>query len=282
MTKPSRPRAISLLTKARDQISTLKDLTAKSPEFHSWKRATRISIQNIFGIDSTNLEEFQRVSFSPRRPPAIVVGGGTPPPRLDYEKAYKTGLENADWLLESMIEEIEEHWFDDESDYDPSGTLQNGQLDSNSVFVVHGRDEGARESVARAIEQLELEVVILEEQPNRGRTVISKFREESADIGFAVVLLTPDDEGRQQGNANEMRPRARQNVVLELGYFLAALGQNHVCALVKGDLELPSDYDGVVYIQMDDRGSWRFLLVKELNAAGFKVDANKLLKTERE
>ena len=279
---PSRSRSIALLTKARNQIPDLRELTADSPRFYSWRRATRVSIQNVFGDNSGNLKEFQKISYRPRIPPVMVVRRDRPPPRLDNEKAFEAGLGNADWLLNAMIEEIEEHWPEDESDYDRSGRLINGQLDSNRIFVVHGRDVGARETVARAIEQLELEVVILEEQPNKGRTVISKFKEEAADIGFAVVLLTPDDEGKQRGDSNEIRPRARQNVVLELGYFLAALGQRRVCALVKGDLEIPSDYDGVVYIPMDDSRSWKFLLVKELSAAGFKVDANRLLKTDKE
>lgn len=282
MINPSKSRAISLLTKARNQIPDLKDLSVNSPGFCSWRRATRISIQNVFGDNSTNLEEFHRISYTPNIPPAMVVGRDRPPPRLDYEKAFEAGLGNADWLLDSMIEEIEEHWPENKSDQDRSGRLLDKQVDSNRIFVVHGRDDGARETVARVIEQLELEAVILEEQPNKGRTVISKFKEEAADIGFAVVLLTPDDEGRQRGDANEIRPRARQNVVLELGFFLSALGQKCVCALVKGDLEIPSDYDGVVYIPMDDNPSWKFMLVKELLAAGFKVEANKLLKTDKE
>jgi predicted nucleotide-binding protein len=100
----------------------------------------------------------------------------------------------------------------------------------------------ARESVARFLEQIGFEAIILHEQANQGRTIIEKF-EAHADVGFAVVLLTPDDEGRAKGG--EIQSRAPQNVVLELGYFIGRLGRNKVCALKRGDLEFPSDYQGV-------------------------------------
>ncbi len=106
---------------------------------------------------------------------------------------------------------------------------------SDRVFVVHGHDEAPREMVARFLEKLGLVAVILHEQASRGRTVIEKV-EEHGDVAFAVVLLTPDDEGRSRGGG-ELMPRARQNVVLELGYFLARLGRDRVCALKRGDLE---------------------------------------------
>lgn len=91
---------------------------------------------------------------------------------------------------------------------------------SNKVFVVHGHDEGSREGVARFLAHVGFEPMILHERPNKGRTIITKFREEAADIGFAVVLMTPDDTGgKARGDA---RPRARQNVVFELGFHRGA------------------------------------------------------------
>ena len=284
MTKPSKSRAISLLRNAKDQAPTLKGLSIESAEFQSWRHNTETSILNVFGDDSRNLKKFQKVSFRPYIPPVRIVGGNSRPrtsSSRDKGESFENGLKNADWLLESMITDVQDHWPEDKDDQNHSSTLPDRKINSESIFVVHGRDNGARETVARFIEQLELKAVILEEQPSKGRTVISKFIEEASDIGFAVVLLTPDDEGRPQGDGNEIRSRARQNVVLELGFFLAALGQERVCALLKGDVELPSDYDGVIYIPMDDANSWKFSLVKEFDAVGFKVDANKLLKTDK-
>jgi len=143
---------------------------------------------------------------------------------------------------------------------------------SRRIFVVHGHDEAAREKIARFLERMEFEPIILHEQASRGRTVIEKV-EAHSDVGFAVVLLTPDDEGCERGGTP--RPRARQNVVLELGYFIGRLGRTHVCALKRGELEIPSDFEGVVYVVFDDSDGWKQALARELEAAGFEVDRNK-------
>ena len=142
---------------------------------------------------------------------------------------------------------------------------------SRKVFVVHGHDEGAREMVARFLEKLGFEPIILHEQANRGRTIIEKV-EANGDVGFAVVLLTPDDEGNAKGHPPQARPR--QNVLLELGYFIGRLGRENVCALRRGELELPSDFAGVVWEEMDERAGWKLSLARELKAAGHDVDLN--------
>jgi predicted nucleotide-binding protein len=145
---------------------------------------------------------------------------------------------------------------------------------SNRIFIVHGHDEAIRETVARFVEKLGLDAIVLHEQPNKGRTIIEKFTDH-ADVGFAIVLLTPDDIGGVVGTPpEELRPRARQNVVFELGYFTASLGRHKVCALHKGDIEIPSDYGGVVYVQIDPAGAWKFQVAKEMKAAGLPVDLN--------
>ena len=144
------------------------------------------------------------------------------------------------------------------------------------IFVVHGQDDGAKEAVARYLAKLELEPVVLHEQPNRGRTIIEKF-ETYSNVAFAVVLFTPDDIGYPAGKVEEGKPRARQNVVLELGFFMAALGRERVCVLYKSGVEVPSDYSGVLYHQMDEAGAWRFYLAREIKAAGVDVDLNKAI-----
>src|SRR5690606_30940781 len=146
---------------------------------------------------------------------------------------------------------------------------------SKKISIVHGHDEGARESVARFLERIGFEPIILHEQANRGRTVIEKV-EAHGDVGFAVVLLTPDDEGCVKGGSTE--PRARQNVLLELGYFIGRLGRDHVCALKRGELEIPSDFAGVVWETMDGNGGWKQALARELEAAGHSIDWNKVMR----
>lgn len=141
------------------------------------------------------------------------------------------------------------------------------------VFVVHGRSMGWSETVARFLGQLGIEPVILNEQASRGDTLIEKL-ERYSEVPFAVVLLTPDDEGRLAAPGEMLRPRARQNVVLELGYFAARLGREWVCALHGGEIELPSDWHGVAWVALDERGAWKLELARELKAAGFSVDMN--------
>jgi predicted nucleotide-binding protein len=148
---------------------------------------------------------------------------------------------------------------------------------SNRVFVVHGHDGEMKQAVARTIERIGLEAVILHERPNRGQTIIEKI-ERYSDVGFAVVLLSPDDTGYSNAEGPDAAsPRARQNVIMELGYFAGKLGRENVVALHRGEIELPSDYDGVLYTPYDgDSGTWRSELVAELRESGYDVSADNL------
>jgi predicted nucleotide-binding protein len=113
---------------------------------------------------------------------------------------------------------------------------------SDRIFVVHGHDDGMKVAVARVLERLGLKPVVLHEQPDKGRTIVEKFTDYSA-VGFAVVLLSPDDMAYASNKSpSAARPRARQNVTFELGYFVGKLGRENVLALVRkkdGDLEFP-------------------------------------------
>ena len=96
------------------------------------------------------------------------------------------------------------------------------------------------------------------------------------NVGFAVVLLTPDDEGSIKGGTPQ--PRARQNVLLELGYFIGCLGRKNVCVLKRGELEIPSDFGGVVYEAFDASGGWKQALGRELEAAGYSINWNEVMR----
>lgn len=150
---------------------------------------------------------------------------------------------------------------------------------SRTVFIVHGHDEATKQSVARFLEKLDLEVVILHERPDKGKTVIEKLEASSSevDIAYAIVILTPDDVGALASEKDKLRPRARQNVVFELGYFIAKLGRQRVRALYTEGVELPSDYKGVLYTPLDKPGAWRLELAREIKATGITVDLNKIV-----
>ena len=146
---------------------------------------------------------------------------------------------------------------------------------TNKIFIVHGHNDHIKIDVARTIEKLGLEPIILSEQPNQGQTVIEKF-ELHSEVGFAVVLLTADDLGRVK-TSEEDKYRARQNVIIEMGYFIGKLGRRNVFPMYEDGVELPSDLHGILYNPIDDAKTWKFKLVKELTAAGYQVDANKIL-----
>jgi len=147
-------------------------------------------------------------------------------------------------------------------------------VSGHKIFLVHGRDERALHETARFLERLRQDVVVLREQPNSGRTIIEKFVDYS-DVGFAVVLLTSDDRGGLADEPYESQQlRARQNVLFELGYFIGKLGRNRVAALYVPGTDVPSDYSGVLFIALDERGGWKLELARELKAAGLNVDMN--------
>ena len=201
-----------------------------------------------------------------------------------FEIAFAVGIHGAGSKIQATHDEFETRYLSPFYDYlenifnvelTQTKVSETTTMNFNQVFLVHGKDEELKETVARFISKLGLEPIILHERPNMGRTIIEKF-EQCADVGFAIVLLTPDDVGGIKDG--EIHPRARQNVIFEMGYFLGRLGRGHVAALYKGEgLEFPSDYGGVLYTSVDTAGAWKFLLVRELKAVGFAVSADQAL-----
>jgi predicted nucleotide-binding protein len=152
---------------------------------------------------------------------------------------------------------------------------QIANLALKEVFVVHGHNRIILPEVCNVLEKLGLKPIVLHEQPNSGQTIIEKF-ESNAVVGAAIVLFTADDVGRAL-TEKKPKPRARQNVILELGYFVGKLGRNRVITLYEYGLELPSDISGVVHELLDPGGRWKFNVIKELKAMGYNVDANSIL-----
>ncbi|KUM55160.1 TIR domain-containing protein [Rheinheimera sp. EpRS3] len=151
------------------------------------------------------------------------------------------------------------------------------ETSSNKVFVVHGHDETLLNQVARYLEKLQIEPVILFEQPGKGQTIIEKL-ESNSNVSFAIVLFTPDDTGGKAADGSVAhKPRARQNVVLELGYFLGRLSRSKVAVLYDPSVELPSDYHGVEYLRIDAEGAWKLKLAAELKAGGIELDMNRAI-----
>lgn len=157
----------------------------------------------------------------------------------------------------------------------PAARQRGGPSGEGPIFLVHGHNIERREIVRRFMERISgREVVVLDEQANEGRDVLGKLLDHAVYASFAVVLLTADDEGGEQGGP--YAPRARQNVVLELGLFLGLLGRTGVVALYEPGVEIPSDISGVLYIETTGEG-WQIGLAREMKAAGLDVSLDKAL-----
>ena len=131
-------------------------------------------------------------------------------------------------------------------------------FDPNEVraksFIVHGHDKKSALELKNYLQNwLGFdEPTILTEQPSRGATILEKFEAYAADVDWVFVLLTPDDTGHVSTAPGSAQPRARQNVIFELGYFHGLMGRQsgRIILLYKGTLEIPSDLSGIVYIDI--------------------------------
>lgn len=239
------------------------------PELTQLEASIDEALIRTFGADSLDYERYRRAGKFYRGP--IVMGGEIP--RHEWMDAITKSKEQTLALLDQAIRSLEEQIAEiGDAPSSNEAPLVTQQL-SRKIFIVHGRADGPKEAVARFLQKVGFEPVILHERPNKGRTLIAKFREEAADIGFAIVLMTPDDAGGARDEIQQ--PRARQNVVFELGFFIGALGPHRVTALIEGEIEKPSDFDGVVYTPMNE--NWRMALGRELKAAGYPVDWNRVM-----
>ncbi|MGA7329395.1 MAG: nucleotide-binding protein [Rhodomicrobium sp.] len=260
-------RLAKVLEKVRQFQPTSVTDQYNIPEVDKLSAAIDEALVRTFGAGSLDYKRYSRASSFNNGPfnYAYQVPISSVHQSLERSKAKNIAL------LEQAIEGLTE--LTEAAAPSTNETPTRDHVSNRKVFVVHGHEKGPREEAARFLERLNFEPIILHEQVNKGRTIIEKF-EAHADVGFAVVLLTPDDVGGPKGG--EQNFRARQNVVLELGYFIGKLGRERVCVLKSGELELPSDVLGFVWTRLDTHGAWRFLLAKELKAAGYELDLNEV------
>jgi predicted nucleotide-binding protein len=252
----------------KGQIQRAKEMLAARPinddRYSAWENTTTDYLIKSFGAGSPNIDrvaEIGKYGFSVMNKSEDW-----------WEKHHAESLQSQLTMLDSMAELLQ-------TEINISARMKKQDLYttppvSRRVFIVHGHNEAIREATARFVEKLGLIAVILHEQPNKGRTIIEKFSDHS-DVEFAIVLLTADDRGGPISSSYEQQmPRARQNVILELGFFIGRLCRTHVCALYQDGVEIPSDYNGVLFIKLDEAGAWKALVAKELKAAGLDVDMN--------
>lgn len=289
-TKPQAPKTANLsaqqlrsaLTKLERRISELKSADTSSirergePRFESIEHKIDDTLVEIFGADTVEYGRF-RIGTLDKAPYSFYEGASL----SKVIEGYKRGIAEAISTLETIVQLFNEKLADGEAE-SVSALTQPGaaagsakRLDKNKVFIVHGREEQSKLSAARFVEKLGLTAIILHEQANEGKTIIEKI-EENTNVGFALVLYTPCDVGGLANDQNQ-KSRARQNVVFEHGYLVAKLGRSNVCALVKGQVEVPSDINGIVYVPLDEANAWQISVAKELRSAGYNIDMNKII-----
>ena len=241
-----------------DEIDVLieKRVTSDSPEFEAWKTKAQRFLIKQFGENSLEYRKLSNTHFS-----LMVYTLSTT--HAEFVRACKEGLLSTKAVFQTYLEEMSNDNIIEEQ------TIVNA--DYSKIFIVHGHDGELKQAVARIIERQGIEAIILSEQANKGRTIIEKF-EDYSDVSGAICLFTSDDYGRAKADKTD-NARARQNVVLETGYFMGKLGRDHVVLLADKGIEMPSDLSGVVYT---DTARWEIDLLKELKAIGYNVDFNKL------
>lgn len=277
--EPEVPRSVPPETGVKliqKQIEKAEQLLAHRPlssaDHAAWDNVTRDYLVRAFGSRSPNVNE-------------VVSAHSSVPLHLrssdaDFERSGASRLENQVTMLRGCVQQLETDIELAASGAEETRSRAAEPGPPHRVFIVHGRDAGAKDTVARVVERGGLEAVILHEQPSRGRTIIEKLSDHS-NVGFAIVLITGDDVGGPEDGSEDLRPRARQNVVFELGYFIAKLGRARVCVLYEEGVELPTDYQGVVWIPLDADGAWRARVVQELRSAGLTADFDKMLGIDR-
>lgn len=243
-------------------IDTKQSLDEARAKRKAWKAFGTLMLKKQFSTDelATKFDYSSKGHYQMNAPPQVRID--------DFRQDMQASIDE----LQSIVEQLP---LIDELTPAPTKIPMASRAATKSVFVVHGHDDAAKLEVARFLEQLDLQPIILHEQPNKGRTIIEKL-EGHSNVGYAVVILSPDDFGGKASDPDTASPRARQNVILELGFFCGVLGRANILALRKGDLEIPSDFDGVIYENLDVGGGWKMRLALELKEAGLPIDLNRV------
>ena len=250
------------LEKLIAQIDTLisEGVDCGNPDFCAWKEQSTKFLIRVYGANSHELKRFNSFHFT-----LTCFSSGTP--SYKFNAACVRDLERVRAIFKSYVEEMEE-----DNSFHPDNTTRPVLRSMKKIFIVHGHDGELKQSVARLIEKQNLTAVILGEQVNRGATIIEKI-EKNDDVGAAICLFTADDKCIGDGN-DYVAMRARQNVVLEAGYFIGKLGRENVVLLAEKGIDMPSDLGGVVYT---DVNNWQLYVCAELKKIGFSIDLNRLI-----
>ncbi|MET9211790.1 MULTISPECIES: nucleotide-binding protein [Mycobacteriales] len=249
-------RKIATIQKQIDAVDGNGDVA----DLEHWQAQNEVALRTTLGVDNPTYKKLMTVGFTP----GIAYAGMS---NDVYVRSRRSGVKQSVALMKAAIGEIE---LLAPADVTKGETTAPG---GTKVFIVHGHDDVRKLEVATLVRDLTgVKPTILSEYPNQGDTIIEKFERAANEAAYAIVIASSDDVGAAKGAADKPAPRARQNVILELGYFIGKLGRSRVAFLVESGIERPSDTDGIVYISLDPHGGWKLPLAKELNSAGVVVD----------
>lgn len=251
------------------QIQTRPQLEEAKQNYYDWDDYNSELLKQTFNNEYNEYKtDYDRVNqfFG------FAVGGNR---QKDELKEFKDKVQNKINNLKQLVAKVELIKSEVPDKVVANSKTYSEDVNNNNVFIVHGHNNEVKINVARTLEKLGLNPIILHEQANSGKTIIEKF-EEHSNVGFAIILLTDDDLGKAKKDEN-LNSRARQNVILELGYFIGKLGRNKVCPLYTKGVELPSDLYGLLYLEIDSSEYWKISLAKELKATGYDIDVNKII-----
>ncbi|HBV87515.1 MAG TPA: hypothetical protein DEF42_12860 [Desulfosporosinus sp.] len=230
--------------------------SALKSEYISWKVRVENIISSVFGKNSSIHEMYKKHEA------VHVIGNG----QDKFLQAHES-------IIGSLKASIEILAFQQEE------TGEEPYLEPNSkVFIVHGHDELLKTQLEIFVKEIGLEPIVLHRQADEGLTVIEKF-EKHSDVGYAFILLTPDDVSYSKSEENKaddqrnIEYRARPNVIFEFGYFIGNLGRNRVCCIYKEGVSLPTDVSGIIYKKIVSKVEEEaFSIIKDLKASGYKIN----------
>jgi predicted nucleotide-binding protein len=252
------------------EVTSYDDLHALKESFYSWSSYNRELLKQSFNNPANSY--YKEYTYS-----GIIIGSSVDnrPILSQLVKEEKNDINKYLTRLKRIYEKVDllKTEYNDEIQFKEEEKIPTNSF--TEVFIVHGHDELAKTETARFIEKLGLQAIILHEQASSGKTIIEKI-ENYTNVGFGIVLYTPCDVGSKKGEEDNLKSRARQNVVFEHGYLIGKIGRENVCALVKDNIEIPNDISGVVYVSMDEYKAWHYKIAKELKNSGYEIDMNKI------
>lgn len=246
------------------------------PAFKSWRNDSIRFLQKAFGEDSNEAVTFENIEFYNYYLTYDMLTGGWKENILKEKDTFGKGLRNAIFYLQNYESEIVSDI--DISDARGEGGGHKGSkkgVNKKNIFIVHGRNDSVKDQVAGFISKLGIDPIILNEQINRGQTLLEKF-EEYSDIKVAIVIFTNEDTGNYNDDS-EYEKRTRQNMIFEAGYFLGKLGKKNTIIIVEQGVMLPSVLEGYTYFKIDQEEKWKTDVAKKLKSMKkFNIDMSAL------